>query len=180
MTASIMVSRQRHLSAKLQGPMFAAGEPGAAVGCSVQDPPSLPDSNTNLKQAEMRNNNLAKDGDARKLSREERKMMAIMRQIEEMEHKEKVKAGRVRHGNASTSLAKGSSGGSMSSPSCHAITVDYAVNAQGDTEVWPGINGRLMHARMFLWYVLLSIVLHADTQSLESRLRRWEQQHSKR
>jgi len=175
MTASIMVSRQLRLPAKLQGPLFAAGEPGAAAGCSVQDPPSLPDSN---EQAEMRNNNSTKDGDARKLSREERKMMVIMRQIEEMEHKEKIKAGRVRHGNASTSLAKGREGGSMSSPSCHGITVDYAVNVQGDTEVW------------YQWsfdacsYALVVCAAdyrpYAGTQSLESRMRRWEQQHSKR
>jgi hypothetical protein len=70
----------------------------------------------------MRNKELRRDCEARNLSREERKMMVIMRQIEEMEHKEKVKAGRVPHGNASTSLGKGSSGGSLSSSSCQAIT----------------------------------------------------------
>jgi hypothetical protein len=57
---------------------------------------------------EMRNNELRRDCEARNMSREERKMMAIMRQIEEMEHMEKrVKAaplltqleGRVRRGN---------------------------------------------------------------------------------
>jgi hypothetical protein len=57
---------------------------------------------------EMRNNELRRDCEAQNLSREERKMMAIMRHIEEMEHKEKaVKAapritqleGRVGRGN---------------------------------------------------------------------------------
>ena len=60
----------------------------------------------------MRSKELRRDGEARNLSREERKMLAIVRQIEEMEHKEKaVKAvseagawqtqleGRVGHGN---------------------------------------------------------------------------------
>jgi hypothetical protein len=48
-----------------------------------------------LDQAErQRNKKLRRDGEARNLSREERKMTAIMRQIEEMEKKEKaVKAG---------------------------------------------------------------------------------------
>ena len=48
-----------------------------------------------LDQAErQRNKKLRRDGEARNLSREERKMTAIMRQIEEMEQKEKaVKAG---------------------------------------------------------------------------------------
>ena len=42
----------------------------------------------------MGNKNLRQDGEARNLSREERKWLAIMRQIEEMEHTEKVvKAG---------------------------------------------------------------------------------------
>jgi hypothetical protein len=44
---------------------------------------------------------LRRDCEARNLSREERKMMVIMQQIEVMEHNEKVKAGRVPHGNAS-------------------------------------------------------------------------------
>ncbi len=56
----------------------------------------------------QRNKKLRRDGDARSLSREEHKMTAIMRQIEEMEQKEKaVKAGpgftqregRIGHGN---------------------------------------------------------------------------------
>ncbi len=60
------------------------------------------------EQTEMRNKELRRDCEARNLSREERKMMIIMRQIEEMEQKEKaVKAapwstqleGRVGHGN---------------------------------------------------------------------------------
>jgi hypothetical protein len=38
----------------------------------------------------MGNKNLRQDGEARNLSREERKMLAIMRQIQEMEHTEKV------------------------------------------------------------------------------------------
>ena len=38
----------------------------------------------------MRSKELRRDGEARNLSREDRKMMAIVRQIEEMEHKEKV------------------------------------------------------------------------------------------
>jgi hypothetical protein len=43
-----------------------------------------------LDQAErQRNKKLRRDGEARSLSREERKMTAIMRQIEEMEQKEK-------------------------------------------------------------------------------------------
>jgi hypothetical protein len=48
-----------------------------------------------LDQAErQRNKKLRRDGEARNLSREERKMPAIMRQIDEMEQKEKtVKAG---------------------------------------------------------------------------------------
>ena len=48
-----------------------------------------------LDQAErQRNKKLRRDGEARNLSREERKMTASMRQIEEMEQKEKaVKAG---------------------------------------------------------------------------------------
>ncbi len=48
-----------------------------------------------LDQAErQRNKKLRRDGEARNLSREERKITAIMRQIEEMEQKEKaVKAG---------------------------------------------------------------------------------------
>ena len=48
-----------------------------------------------LGQAErQRNKKLRRDGEARTLSREERKMTAIMRQIEEMEQQEKaVKAG---------------------------------------------------------------------------------------
>ena len=62
-----------------------------------------------LDQAErQRNKKLRRDGEARNVSREERKMTAIMRQIEEMEQKETaVKAGpcftqlegRVGHGN---------------------------------------------------------------------------------
>ena len=62
-----------------------------------------------LDQAErQRNKKLRRDGEARNLSREERKMTAIMRQIEEMQQTEKaVKAGpcstqlegRVGHGN---------------------------------------------------------------------------------
>ena len=56
----------------------------------------------------MRNKELRRDYEARNLSREERKMMVIMRQIEEMEQKETaLKAaprstqleGRVGHGN---------------------------------------------------------------------------------
>jgi hypothetical protein len=43
-----------------------------------------------LDQAErQRHKKLRRDGEARNLSREERKMTAIMRQIEEMEQKEK-------------------------------------------------------------------------------------------
>jgi hypothetical protein len=41
------------------------------------------------EQAEMRSKELRRDGEARNLSREERKMLAIVRQIEAMEHKEK-------------------------------------------------------------------------------------------
>ena len=65
-----------------------------------------------VEEAEMRSKELMRDGEARNLSREERKMLAIVRQIEAMEHKEKaVKAvseagawptqleGRVGHGN---------------------------------------------------------------------------------
>jgi hypothetical protein len=60
------------------------------------------------EQTEMRNKELRRDCEARNLSREERKMMVIMRQIEEMEQKETaLKAaprstqleGRVGHGN---------------------------------------------------------------------------------
>ena len=48
-----------------------------------------------LDQAErQRNKKLSRDGEAHNLSREERKMTAIMRQIDEMEQKKKdVKAG---------------------------------------------------------------------------------------
>ena len=42
-----------------------------------------------VEEAEMRSKELMPEGDARNLSREERKMLAIMRQIEAMEHKEK-------------------------------------------------------------------------------------------
>ena len=41
------------------------------------------------EQAEMRSKELRRGGEARNLSREERKMLAIVRQIEAMEHKEK-------------------------------------------------------------------------------------------
>jgi len=47
-----------------------------------------------LEKVEMRNKKLRRDGEARNLSREERKLTAIMRQIEEMEQNAKaVKAG---------------------------------------------------------------------------------------
>ena len=65
-----------------------------------------------VEEAEMRSKELRRNGEARNLSREERKMLAIVRQIEEMERKEKaVKAvseagawrtqlgGRAGHGN---------------------------------------------------------------------------------
>ncbi len=47
------------------------------------------DSEQGDEEAEMRSKELRRDGEARNLSREDRKMMAIVRQIEEMEHKEK-------------------------------------------------------------------------------------------
>jgi hypothetical protein len=46
-----------------------------------------------FEQAEMRNETLREDGEASNLSREERKIMAIVRRIEEMEHKEKAAQG---------------------------------------------------------------------------------------
>jgi hypothetical protein len=56
---------------------------------------------TTLDQAERQSNKkLRRDGEARNLSREERKMTAIMRQIEEMEQKEEA----VKAGPASTQL----------------------------------------------------------------------------
>jgi len=64
----------------------------------------------------MGNKNLRHDGEARNLSREERKMLAIMRQIQEMEHTEKVVKPRTgteledrvwRHGNAHVGEKRG-------------------------------------------------------------------------
>ena len=74
----------------------------ARCACSPDDDGSQPERDKGaetvgpkLDQTERkRNKKLRRDGEARKLSREERKMTAIMRQIEEMEQKEKaVKAG---------------------------------------------------------------------------------------
>ena len=46
--------------------------------------------NLKVEEAEMRSKKLSRHGEPRNLLREERKMMAIMRQIQEIEHKEKV------------------------------------------------------------------------------------------
>jgi hypothetical protein len=42
-----------------------------------------------VEEAEMRSKKLSRHGEPRNLSQKELKMMAIMRQIEEIEHKEK-------------------------------------------------------------------------------------------